>query len=94
MVIVNAHPWLRFVAGLIAGCWVGVLIGCGVALLFAGRRLRQLETANLLLRVKLRAQEKARRPAASRAGPLLVVPPGKASRPASSPPGRVANSGR
>lgn len=84
MAFFEAHSWLRFSGGLIIGLWVGAAIGCAVTMLLAGRRLRQLETANLLLRVKLRTREKSQRRAGGAAGPVLVVPPG-ANRPASSP---------
>jgi hypothetical protein len=67
----DMHAWLRFSLGLLAGCWIGVAIGCGLTLLLASRRLRQLQSANALLRVKLRAREK---PVRSGTGPLLVVP--------------------
>lgn len=88
-------PWFRFTTGLIAGCWLGALIGAAIALLFAGRRLRQLETANMLLRVKLRSQEKQRRRAASGGGgPVLVVPPRDTNRPASAPMFRRASGDR
>jgi len=94
MAIVDPHPWLRFITGLIAGCWGGVVIGCAITLLLAGRRLRQLETANLILRVKLKAAERPKRRTPAGAGPVLVVPPGSASRPASAPMSRYANGGR
>lgn len=85
MAFFELHPWVRFFTGLIVGCWTGVAIGCAVTMLLTGRRLRQLETANLLLRVKLKARErKPVRTVSGAAGPLLVVPPG-ANRPASAP---------
>lgn len=77
------EPWLRFTVGLVIGCWAGVLIGGIIALLFAGRRLKQLETANMLLRVKLRSQEKQGQRTAAGGGPILVVPPRDTNRPAS-----------
>ena len=67
----DIHPWLRFSVGLLVGCWIGVAIGCGLTLLLASRRLRQLQSANALLRLKLRVREK---PARTGTGPLLVVP--------------------
>lgn len=94
MAFFDAHPWVRFVTGLITGCWIGVAIGCAVTLLLAGRRLSQLETANLLLRVKLKAREKPRRTGTTGAGPVLVVPKETAGRTSSVPVGRVANAGR
>lgn len=56
MLMAVLYPWAHFLAGVVAGCWIGVLIGCAVALLLAGRRVRQLETRNLLLRVQLHAR--------------------------------------
>lgn len=81
MVFLDIQPWLRFSTGILVGCWIGVAVGCAIAMLFTGRRLKQLETANLLLRVKLRAKERARRPIPG-AGPILVGnPSGGVSRP-------------
>lgn len=85
MALLDAHAWMRFATGLIAGCWVGAIIGGAVALLFASRRIRQLETVNMLLRVKLRTRERAKRPATGGAGPVLVIPPRETNRPASAP---------
>jgi hypothetical protein len=90
MALFDVHPWLRFGVGLLAGCWIGAAIGMGIALLLASRRVKQLETANMLLRIKLRARERPRRTGTSGPGPVLVIPPG-ASRPARSP--RPAASG-
>lgn len=90
-------PWLHFTTGLIAGCWIGAVIGGVIVLLFAGKRVRQLETSNMLLRVKLRAKEKQRQhsPAASGgSGPILVVPPRDTNRPASAPLYRRASGDR
>jgi len=50
------YPWAHFIVGVITGCWIGVVIGCAVALFLAGRRVRQLEARNLLLRVQLHAR--------------------------------------
>ena len=84
MALFDVHPWLRFGVGLLAGCWIGAAIGMGIALIFAGRRLKQLETANVLLRFKLRARERQRRTGTGAPGPVLVVPPG-VNRAASAP---------
>lgn len=84
MELLDLHSWVRFGAGLIAGWWIGAAIGLAIALLLAGRRIRQLETANALLRLKLRAREKSRHKATWSTGPVLVVPPG-VNRSASSP---------
>ena len=93
MLLLDVHPWLRFATGLITGCWIGVAIGCAMVMLLAGRRLRQLEAANLLLRVKLRARERARRTGAGAPGPILVANPATGTtRPAGG--GRFASGGR
>jgi hypothetical protein len=93
MAFIDAHSWLRFVTGLISGCWAGAIIGGAVALLFASRRIRQLETANMLLRVKLRSREKPQRTGTG-GGPLLVIPPRESNRPASAPMTRFASGDR
>lgn len=86
MAFLDAHAWIRLATGLIAGCWLGAMIGGAVALLFASRRIRQLETANMLLRVKLRARDrKPQRTGTGGAGPVLVIPPRETNRPASAP---------
>ena len=72
----------------------GLSLSLAITLLFSGRRLRQLESANLLLRVKLRARERPKRTGTGGAGPVLVVPPGGSSRSTNNPVGRVANGGR
>ena len=69
MIAFDIHPWLRLSTGLILGGWVGVAVGGAITILFSGKRLHQLEAANLLLRAKLRSIEKAQRP-----GPILVAP--------------------
>ncbi len=89
------HPWVRFLTGLISGCWLGVFIGCAITLVILGKRVRQLETANLVLRVKLRAREKPKRTGTTgAAGPVLVVQPRETNRPASAPMARFASGGR
>ncbi|MGA7886975.1 MAG: hypothetical protein WCA44_14615 [Acidobacteriaceae bacterium] len=93
MIPLDAHVWMRFAIGLIAGCWVGAMIGGAVALLFASRRIRQLETVNMLLRVKLRAREKPSRTGTG-GGPVLVVQPRETNRPASAPMSRFASGDR
>lgn len=70
MALFVLHPWIRFGAGLLLGCWVGVPIGIAVAVLLVGRRMRQLEMANELLRNKLNVREKAWR---TGGGPTLVA---------------------
>jgi hypothetical protein len=81
------HPWLRLDVGLVLGCWIGVLIGCGLTLVFAGRRLRQLQTANLSLRLKLRSKEKTFRRGSA---PTLVVPAPARARSPIAPLGHAA----
>ena len=89
------HPWVRFLTGLISGCWLGVFIGCAITLVMAGKRLRQLETANLVLRVNLRSREEPRRNGTTGgAGPMLLGPPRETIRPASAPVLRFASGGR
>ena len=90
----DAHSWMRFATGLIAGCWIGAIIGGAVVLLFASRRIRQLETVNMLLRVKLRSREKPVRTGTGGGGPVLVVPPRETNRPASAPLTRFASGDR
>ncbi len=92
MVLFDAHPWIRFTTGLIVGCWLGVFVGCGIMMMLAGRRLRQLEAANQLLREKLRMKERSRQPAMTGTGPSLVTPAG-VNRPARAPL-RVMGRGR
>jgi len=94
MAFFEVDPWVRFAAGLIAGCWIGAIIGGAIALLFASRRIRQLENANMLLRVKLRARGNPRRTGTGGGGPLLVVPPRETNRPASAPITRYASADR
>ena len=84
MALFDVHPWLRFGVGFVAGCWIGAAVGIGIALMLAGRRLKQLETANMLLRIKLRARERQRRTGTDGPGPVLVMSPGF-HRPASAP---------
>lgn len=86
-----AHAWVRFTAGLVAGCWIGAAVGVGITLLLAGRRLRQLESANLLLRTKLMVKERQKRKVVGGAGPVLVIPPPGSQRPAGGGLGRVVN---
>jgi hypothetical protein len=88
MLAFTLYPWLRFGLGILTGCWIGAAVGLGFALILAGRRIQQLEEANLMLRAKLRAREKTRQSGPGGVGPVLVVPPG-VNRPASAPLGRA-----
>jgi hypothetical protein len=83
MALFVLHAWIRFDVGLMAGVWIGAFIGMAVAILLVGRRMRQLEAVNALLRMKLQSQEKGRRMAAAGGGPSLV-PPVSGHRPANS----------
>jgi hypothetical protein len=83
------YPWLRFGFGLLAGIWVGVAAGLGIALVLAARRINELQEANLMLRAKLRARDRTRQSGSGGAGPVLIVPPGM-NRPASAPLSRAA----
>ena len=74
MVVLEVHPWVRFFAGVVTGCWIGATIGCAGALLLVGRRVRQLETVNRLLRAKLKAQATPKRTGTGGSGPMLVMP--------------------
>ncbi len=87
------HLWVRFLTGLISGCWVGVFIGCAVTVVLMGKRMRQLQSANLALRLRLRARARPR-PATVGTGPLLVRPFRETNRPASAPMARAAFGGR
>jgi hypothetical protein len=84
------YSWAHFLAGVVAGCWIGVIVGCGVALLLAGRRVRQLEAANLLLRVQLHARRE-QQPGGLRAiGHGLALPRSGGSRKADARMSRIA----
>jgi hypothetical protein len=89
MALFVVHPWAEFLAGMLTGCWIGVVIGCAVALLFAGKRVRELEAGNLLLRSRLRAREEPQKTGTG--GPTLVVSPSRPTRSASKPLSRAAS---
>lgn len=78
------HAWIRFDVGLIAGIWIGVIAGVGLAALLAARRMGRLESANTQLRLKLQTLERTRRKIMAGAGPVLV-PSAGVNRPASAP---------
>lgn len=89
MALFVVHPWAKFLAGMLTGCWIGVVIGCAVALLLVGKRVRELETGILLLRNRLRAWEK---PQKAGTGSLpLVMPRPAAGRSAPHTVGRTAS---
>jgi hypothetical protein len=72
MALFEVHSWGGFATGLLTGCWIGVVVGCAATLLLIGKRVRQLETINLLLRSKLKVLERPRKTGAI--GPALVMP--------------------
>jgi len=89
MALFVVHPWAPFVTGMLAGCWVGAVIGCAGVLLVVGRLVRQLETINLLLRTKLKARLKPQRTGTG-GGPTLVMPIPSPAREAATPMRRIA----
>jgi hypothetical protein len=90
MVVFELHPWARFFAGVVTGCWIGVVVGCAVALLLAGRKVRQLETINRVLRNRLKARTRPQRTGTGGGGPMLVMPIPGAERRAEKPASRIA----
>jgi hypothetical protein len=90
MALLVVHPWAPFLTGMLAGCWIGAAIGCAGVLLLVGRRVRQLETINLLLRTKLKVREKPQRTGASAHGQMLVMPIPSDRHRAESPMSRIA----
>lgn len=91
MALFVVHPWAPFITGMLAGCWIGAVIGCAGVLLLVGRRVRQLETINLLLRTMLKARERPQRTGTGGGGGLtLVMPLPGASRMAGRPMSRIA----
>lgn len=88
MALFVLHPWAQFLAGMLTGCWIGVVIGCGVTLLLVGKRIRQMETANLLLRSRLKSRGKQQKTGTG--GPPLFMPHPSPERSAGKPFGRAA----
>lgn len=74
MAMLELHPWVRFFAGILTGCWIGATIACAGVLLLVGRKVRQLENINLVLRTKLKARETPLRTGTGGSGPTLVMP--------------------
>jgi hypothetical protein len=72
MALLVVHPWAQFFAGMLIGCWAGAAIACAGLLLFVGRRVRQLESMNVILRRKLKVRASTRRSAML--GPTLMMP--------------------
>jgi gas vesicle protein len=90
MLMLVLYSWARFFAGLVIGCWVGVMIGCAVALLLAGRRVRKLENLNLLLRLKLNARREPESAERKASGQSLALPRAGGARKADALMGRIA----
>lgn len=91
MTLLVAHPWAQFFTGLLVGCWIGAAIATAGVLLLVGRRIRQLEGVNLLLKTKLKAHNKAAAVRTAGAGSMLVMPPpGSAHHGGGSAMGRIA----
>ncbi len=87
------HPWVRFFAGMLTGSWIGAAIATAGVILLMGRRVRQLESINHLLRAKLKARTKARSTATGTGGGgghMLVMPLPAAHSKAEKPANRVA----
>jgi hypothetical protein len=90
MTLFVVHPWAQFFAGVITGCWIGAIIACAGLLLLMGRRVRQLESINQLLRTKLKARIRPQRTRTGTHGPTLVMPAPGAARKPDAPQGRIA----
>ncbi|MFP5227475.1 MAG: hypothetical protein ACLGXA_07570 [Acidobacteriota bacterium] len=79
MALLVVYPWAQFFSGLLIGCWIGAAIAAAGILLLVGRRVRQLEGVNLLLRNKLRAHIRSPRMGSGGLASMLVMPhPGTA----------------
>jgi hypothetical protein len=90
MTLFVVHPWAQFFAGVITGCWIGAVIACAGLLLLVGKRVRQLESINQLLRMKLKARLRPLRSRTGTHGPALVMPISGAARRPDAPPERIA----
>ena len=73
MALLVVHPWPQFFAGMLIGCWIGAAVACAGILLLVGRKVRQLESINLLLTRKLKVRASLRRTPAAGRGPRLVM---------------------
>jgi hypothetical protein len=71
----TVHPWMGFGAGLIVGCWVGVAMGLGVAVLLVSGRIHEMVETNALLRRKLEERERPLWTGTTGGGPTLVGKP-------------------
>lgn len=74
MALLVVHPWAQFFAGMLIGCWIGGAVACAGLLLLIGRKVRQLEGINSILRRKLKARNLVPRPGTGGPGPTLVMP--------------------
>jgi hypothetical protein len=72
MALFEVRSLSGFLTGMLTGCWIGGLVACAATLLLMGKRVRQLETINRLLRSKLRLLERPHRMGTG--GPALVMP--------------------
>jgi len=88
MALFVVYPWAKFLAGMLTGCWIGVVVGCAVTLLLVGKRVRELETGIVLLRNRLKARERPQKTGTGSAP--LVMPRPAPGRSASRPVGRTA----
>jgi hypothetical protein len=93
MAMFEIYPWARFLAGMLTGCWIGAAIATAGVILLMGRRVRQLESINILLRAKLKARAKARSAGTGTGGGgghMLVMPLPDTHRQSEKPANRVA----
>ncbi len=74
MATLVVHPWAQLLTGMLIGCWIGAIIATAGILLFVGKRVRQLEAVNLLLRTRLKARTKPLRTGTGASGSMLVMP--------------------
>ncbi len=84
------HPWAQLFIGMLIGCWIGAAIATAGILLLVGRRVRQLEDVNLLLRTRLKARTKPPRTGTGGSGSMLVMPRPGSARSGGSTAGRIA----
>ncbi len=88
MAVLVVHPWAQFLTGMLIGCWVGAAVACAGVLLLVGRKVRRLESINLLLRTKLKARTKPQRGTGT-SGSMLVMPLPDSLRRTERPAGRI-----
>lgn len=90
MAFLVVHSWAQFFAGMLIGCWVGAAVACAGVLLLVGRKVRRLESINLLLRTKLRARLRPQRSGTGTSGSMLVMPLRGSLQTSQSPTTRIA----